>query len=186
MRELPDLIVEPRPNRMRLVLFLIAMMVLGVIAWAGWQRIQVETQPNLKGPIKANDLQGTWAWFGPENCKAFFRTISFSGDRIYARNDSLGLIDVDGAKYAMVPGNGQPVVSVTYELGGNTNEARYRFASRAEISLVDDLKNGERNPAIDLGRGRILVRCPERDPMPEIGSVPQPLGDDEPVDGPPQ
>ncbi len=186
MSDLPNLIVEPKSSRMRPVLFVLAMLLLGFIAWAGWQQAKTETQPNLKGPIKANDLQGTWAWFGPENCKAFFRTISFSGDRIYARDNGLGLIDVDGAKYAMLPGSGQPVVSVTYSLGGNTNEARYRFATRGEIALVDDLKNGERNPAIDLGRGRILVRCPVRDPMPEIGSVPQPLDEDEAVDTVPQ
>jgi hypothetical protein len=183
MTDTSEFMSDPTPrSKLRPLLFALALVALGLVAWLGWKSLKIEREPNRSGPIKANDIQGTWAWLGQENCKAFFRTLSFSGDRIYTRDDGQGLLDVQGAVYKLIPNTngsaGNPVVSVTYQLGGNNYEARYRFTSRNEISLIDDLKNGERNPQIDRARGRPLMRCPQRDPMPEIGSTLQPFTDD--------
>jgi hypothetical protein len=191
MTDVRDFMIDPSPrSRMRPLLFVLALAALGLAAWFGWKNLSVEREPNRSGPIKANDIQGTWAWLGRENCKAFFRTLSFSGDRIYTRDDGQGLLDVQGAVYKLMPSAndnvGNPVVSVAYQLGGNNYEARYKFTSRNEMSLIDDLKNGERNPQIDRARGRPLMRCSQRDPMPEIGSTLQPFTDDTEIESAPQ
>ncbi len=174
----------PKSALWRWLVPVVVLAVLAAAAWLGWSRSQSPRGPNSSGPIAANDLQGTWAWLGPENCQDFFRTISFAGDRIYTRDDGQGLIDVRGASYALMPAAREPTVAVKYALGGNAYEAHYRFISRAQIALVDDLKNGARNDAIDRGRGRTLVRCANADPMPEIGSEVRAFDDSPPAPQP--
>jgi hypothetical protein len=157
---------------MRLVLMLLALTGLAVAAWLGWQRFQQQArEPDLTGPISARTLNGTWAWFGPENCKDFYLTISFSGDRIYVRQDGHTALDLSGAKITkMADIKIAPTVAVMYVLGDNKYESQYRFENINEIVLVDDLVNDQHNQAIDKGRGRKLVRCPKLDPMPPISN----------------
>jgi hypothetical protein len=161
---------------LRLLLVVLALAGLGTAAWLGWLRFEQQKarEPDLTGPISARTLNGTWAWFGPENCKDFYLTISFAGDRIYVRQDGNPALDLPGAKIEKMDIGIAPTVAVSYTLGGNRYESQYRFESVNEIVLVDDLVNGQNNQAIDKGRGRKLVRCPRHDPMPEI---PAAMGD---------
>jgi hypothetical protein len=160
-----------RSGLLRLILIVLALAGLAVAAWLGWLRFQQQArEPDLAGPITARTLNGTWAWFGPENCKDFYLTISFAGDRIYVRQDGAPAVDLSGAKMEKLDISIAPTVAVSYELGDNKYESQYRFENVNEIVLVDDLVNGKNNQAIDKGRGKKLVRCPKNDPMPAIGA----------------
>lgn len=161
-----------RPGGRRLWLLILVLAALAAAAWFGWRQFQKEARrPDLTGPISARSLNGTWAWFGIENCRDFYLTISFAGDRIYVRQDGNPTLDITGAKMEKMDIGIAPTVAVVYELGGSKYESQYRFDSINEIVLVDDLVNGKDNPAIDKSRGRRLVRCAQTDPMPDIASA---------------
>jgi hypothetical protein len=166
------LIADSDPARsgvLRVVLIVLALAGLAVAAWLGWVRYQQQArEPDLTGPITARTLNGTWAWFGPENCKDFYLTISFAGDRIYVRQDGQPALDLSGAKLEKLDINIAPTIAVSYVLGENKYESQYRFENVNEIVLVDDVVNGQNNQAIDKGRGKKLVRCPKLDPMPAL------------------
>jgi hypothetical protein len=160
---------EGGSSRAKPLLILLGLALLAVAGWFGWQQLQKDAaRPDLTGPISARSLNGTWAWSGLENCKNYYRTLSFAGQRIYAREDGVGTIDITGAKIEKLDIQIAPTVAVTYELNGNDYESQYRFESINEIVLVDDIMNGQPNPAINKARGKKLVRCPQLDPMPEI------------------
>jgi hypothetical protein len=159
----------PAPSRVKQLLILLALAALAVAGWFGWLQLQKDAaRPDLTGPISARSLNGTWAWSGLENCRNYYRTLSFAGQRIYAREDGTGTIDITGAKIEKLDIQIAPTVAVTYQLNGNTYESHYRFESINEIVLVDDIMNGKPNPSINKARGKKLVRCPQLDPMPEI------------------
>jgi hypothetical protein len=157
------------PSRIKPLLVLLALALLAVAGWFGWHQLQKDAaRPDLTGPISARSLNGTWAWSGLENCKNYYRTLSFAGQRIYAREDGVGTIDITGAKVEKLDIQIAPTVAVTYQLNGNDYESHYRFESINEIVLVDDIMNGQPNPSINKARGKKLVRCPQLDPMPDI------------------
>jgi hypothetical protein len=143
--------------------------VLGAGVWFGWQQMQKDARrPDLTGPISVRSLNGTWAWSGLENCKNYYRTLSFAGDRIYVREDGFATLDISGAKMEKLDVNIAPTIAVLYELNGNQYESQYRFETINEIVLIDDIMNGQPNPAINKSRGKKLVRCPQVDPMPVL------------------
>ncbi len=167
-RETSQTLTRDPGSRRTLWLALLALTGLGLAAWLGWHQMRKEAaRPDLTGPITARSLNGTWAWSGIENCKNFYRTITFAGDRIYVRDEGKAVRDLLDAKLEKMDIGTAPTVAVLYTLGDNKYESQYRFESINEIVLIDDLVNGVANPAIDKARGKKLVRCAQTDPMPD-------------------
>ncbi len=124
-------------------------------------------------PFKANDMNGTWAWMGQENCWGQGNFIKF--ETPLAENDytisvhhfSDVAFDVSGATISVLKNpDGHPLINVTYSSEGRHYEEQYAPKSVNELRVYKSLVDGvEQRLTSTTDPTRVLVRCQAAPPV---------------------
>ncbi len=115
------------------------------------------------------DLDGTWAWYGVENCWNNGNTISFnhkSGDNfeIKVRYYQATVFDVPGATATRGAQQGMLLMMVKYVLQGRQYEEHYNPVTVDQLRVVGSFVDGASQKLSSINQpDRLLVRCKESD-----------------------
>jgi hypothetical protein len=119
--------------------------------------------------FSVRDLDGTWAWYGVENCWNNGNTITFNlkrGDTldINVRYYQATVFDVPEASAARGTKDGKPVMMVKYTLQGRNYEEHYHPVSVDQMQVVGSFVDGQAQKLSSINQpDRLLVRCKEGD-----------------------
>jgi hypothetical protein len=115
------------------------------------------------------DLDGTWAWYGVENCWNNGNTITFNqkgGDKfqIQVRYYQATVFDVPGATAARGAQKGLLLMMVKYALQGRQYEEHYNPISVDQMRVVGSFVDGQPQKLTSINQpDRLLVRCKDND-----------------------
>jgi hypothetical protein len=115
------------------------------------------------------DLDGTWAWYGVENCWNNGNTISFdhkSGDNfeIKVRYYQATVFDVPGATAMRGAQKGMLLMMVKYALQGRQYEEHYNPINVDQMRVVGSFVDGLPQKLSSINQpDRLLVRCKDND-----------------------
>jgi hypothetical protein len=119
--------------------------------------------------FSVRDLDGTWAWYGVENCWNNGNTIAFNHERgeafhIHVRYYQATVFDVPGASVARGTDGGKPVLMVKYALQGRNYEEHYQPTNVDSLRVVKSLVDGQPQQLSSINQpDRVLVRCKDGD-----------------------
>ncbi len=119
--------------------------------------------------FSVRDLDGTWAWYGVENCWNNGNTIAFDHDRgdnfhIRVRYYQATVFDVPGATVARSAEGGKPLMIVKYTLQNRNYEEHYLPVGVDQLQVVQSKVDGQLQKLSSINQpDRLLVRCKESD-----------------------
>jgi hypothetical protein len=115
--------------------------------------------------FSARDLEGTWAWYGVENCWNNGNTISFTQDveerfHIKVRYYQATVFDVPKAQVARTEWDSKPAMLVKYVLANRNYEEFYQPQDVDSMKVVRSLVDSQPQQLSSINQPeRLLVRC---------------------------
>jgi hypothetical protein len=119
--------------------------------------------------FSVRDLEGTWAWYGVENCWNNGNTIAFEHERgdtfhIHVRYYQATVFDVPGARVGLGTAGGKPVMMVKYTLQNRNYEEHYQPTTVDQLRVLNSLVDGQSQKLSSISQpDRLLVRCKAED-----------------------